>query len=137
MLYGTVAFFMILLSVMGIIHMIVFDSITYIIFPISTLVWGLYKFFKDNDDVFCRRNGVKQGWDLGWLLGLDDDNDGYYSQYDNHYYNRGGSGQNTEYTRYPQSTYRYSNPEYKKILPRCRRNSMVKTEKVKTKEETT
>jgi hypothetical protein len=132
MLYGIFAVFMILLSMMGIVHMIVFESYTYIIFPISTLVWGFYKFFKENDEEFCRRNNIEPCIDIGWLLGFGDD-DAYYTQYDS-YNNRG-------YTRYQPTThtsrYQYSDPEYKKILPRCRRNSMVKTNKVKTKEETT
>ena len=138
MLYNTFVFFMILLSVMGIVHMIAFDACTYIIFPISTLVWGIYKFFKDNDDVFCRRNGVNQGWDVGWLFGFGEDDNTYYTGYENQYYNGRGYNNSTPNTyRGQQSAYHYSNPEYKKILPRCRRNSMVTTEKVKTKEETT
>lgn len=136
MLYGIFAVFMILLSIMGIVHMIVFESYTYIIFPISTLVWGFYKFFKENDEEFCRRNNIDPGIDIGWLLGFGGD-DAYYTQYDS--YNNGGYNRSTDYTRYQPtaytSRYQYSDPEYRKILPRCRRNSMVKTDKVKTKEE--
>ena len=107
--------------------MIVFESYTYIIFPISTLVWGFYKFFKENDEEFCRRNNIDPSIDLGWLLGFEDI--GAYNQYDQ--YNRNISGRT--YHSYTPTRYNYSDPEYKKILPRCRRNSMVKTDKVKTK----
>ena len=138
MLYGIFAIFMILLSIMGIVHMIVFESYTYIIFPISTLVWGFYKFFKENDEEFCRRNNIEPDIDIGWLFGFGGD-DAYYTQYGS--YNNVGYNRSTDYTRYQPTTYtsryQYSDPEYKKILPRCRRNSMVKTDKVKTKEETT
>lgn len=134
MLYGIFAVFMILLSMMGIVHMIVFESYTYIIFPISTLVWGFYKFFKEDDEEFCRRNNIEPGIDIGWLLGFGGD-DAYYTQYGS--YNNGDYNRSTDYTRYQPTTYtsryQYSDPEYKKILPRCRRNSMVKTDKVKTK----
>lgn len=138
MLYGIFAIFMILLSIMGIVHMIVFESYTYIIFPISTLVWGFYKFFKENDEEFCRRNNIDPGIDIGWLLGFGDENEythyGQYNQYGGY-----NNTVNSDHTRYQPTTYtskyQYSDPEYRKILPRCRRNSMVKTDKVKTKEE--
>ena len=138
MLYGIFVVFMILLSIMGIVHMLVFESYTYIIFPVSTFVWGCYKFFKDNDDEFCRRNNVDPDINIGWLFGFGDDNE--YTQY-GQYNQYGGYNRNANNTRYQPTTYtsryQYSDPEYKKILPRCRRNSMVTTEKVKTKEETT
>ena len=134
MLYGTFVIFMMFLSLIGIIHMIAFEEYTYIIFPISTFVWGFYKFFKDDDYEYCRRNGLKPSSNMGWLVGLGDDDyygaDGYY---DRGYYN----GQNTQYSNHHQTvakTYRYQNPEYKKLLPRCRRNSLVTTEKIKTKQ---
>ena len=133
MLYGVFAFFMIVLSIMGIIHMVVFEAYTYIIFPISTLVWGLYKFFKENDDEYCRRNKINPNMDMGWLIGLGDDE--YYNEYNGEgYYNYYG-GNRTRVNRNSHTTSRYNcnNPEYKKILPRCRRNSIVTTEKVKTK----
>ena len=134
MLYGTFTVFMILLSVMGIIHMLAFETYTYLIFPISTLVWGFYKFFKENDDEYCRRNNVDQSTSIGWLLGFEDDYG--YTQYGNNTYYNGG-GNTTHYRSVGGQTtrYRYSDPEYKKIVPRCRKNSMVKTEKVKLKEE--
>ncbi|MBO6255580.1 MAG: hypothetical protein J6O49_18350 [Bacteroidaceae bacterium] len=139
MLYGLFAFFMILLSIMGIIHMCVLGSYTYLIFPISTLVWGFYKFFHENDEEYCRRNGVDPSLDIGWLFGLGDDETSYggynrYGQYGDHH----RPNETTISTRHRTSspTVRfYSDPEYKKILPRCRRNSMVTTEKIKTKQE--
>ena len=137
MLYGIFVFFMIVLSGFGIIHMCVMGSYTYIIFPISTLVWGLYKYFRDNDDEYCRRNNIEPGMDIGWLIGMGDDN-GTYGQYgDNSYYNGSGYTANSRHHINTGNTqhnrYQYSDPEYKKILPRCRRNSMVTTDKVKTK----
>ena len=136
MLYGIFVVFMILLSIMGIVHMVVFESYTYLLFPISTLVWGFYKFFKENDEEFCRRNNIDPDIDIGWLLGFNDDY-GYYgnNNYNNGYYNQSANSNHTRYkpTVY-NSQYHYADPEYRKILPRCRRNSMVKTEKVKTKE---
>ncbi len=136
MLYGIFTIFMILLSIMGIIHMCVFESYTYIIFPIATFVWGFYKFFKENDDEYLRRNGIKPSMDIGWLFGLDDDeyyhNSQYpgYGYYDGSNYSRANRGKHTQ----PTTKYNYSNPEYKVILPRCRRNSLVTTDKVKTKQ---
>jgi hypothetical protein len=116
--------------------MCAFDTYTYLIFPISTLIWGLYKFFKEDDDEYCRRNGIDPGIDIGWLFGSDD----YYG-YDryNNYGSYRSSNINNTTTRTNSygtcSRYSYSNPEYKTILPRCRRNSMVTTDKVKTKNE--
>ena len=138
MLYGVFVFFMIMLSAMGIIHMITFQTYTYIIFPISTLIWGLYKYFKDNDDEYCRRNGIKNSADLGWLLGIEDDDayyNRYYGQYGNgDYYNGRHNYSGKIRTNVPPTTvYHYKDPEYKKILPRCRRNSLVTTDKVKIK----
>ena len=136
MLYSVFTFFMIILSIMGIVHMVAFETYTYLIFPISTFIWGFYKFFKENDDEYCRRNNIdNSGLDVGWLLGLGDDS-GYYGQYgSNSYYD--GRGYNTyNHNAHHQVTstkYQYHDPEYKKILSRCRRNSMVTTEKVKTK----
>lgn len=135
MLYGIFTIFMILLSIMGIIHMCVFESYTYIIFPIATFVWGFYKFFKENDDEYRRRNGIKPSMDIGWLFGLDDEeyhNSQYpgYGYYDGSNYNRSSKNNYTQ----PTTKYNYSNPEYKIILPRCRRNSLVTTDKVKTKQ---
>ena len=135
MLYGIFAIFMIILSIMGIIHMCVFDSYTYLIFPLSTLVWGLYKFFRENDEEYCRRNGIKPGTGMDWLLGFDDEpyygEYNRYGQYGNNYY----PNENYIHPRHNTSTRFYSDPEYKKILPRCRRNSMVTTDKIKTKQE--
>lgn len=140
MLYGTFTVFMIFLSVMGILHMVVFEAYTYLIFPISTLVWGFYKFFKENDDEYCRRNNVDQSTSVGWLLGLEDDYGYGYGQYGQNTYYTGYGNKTTHYrnanSRPPATTkYCYQDPEYKKIVPRCRKNSMVTTEKVKLKEE--
>jgi hypothetical protein len=139
MLYGTFVIFVMLMSVIGIIHMLAFETYTYIIFPITTLVWGFYKFFKEDDDEFCRRNGVNNSSNMGWLIGLDDNED-YYGP-DGVYYGGyyGGSGYNRQDTsshhRTVAKTYNYQNPEYKKLLPRCRRNSLVTTDKFKTKQQ--
>ena len=139
MLYGCFRFFMIGMSITAIIHMLYNDSYTYIIFPISTLIWGFYSFFKNEDDEWCRRNGIKRdSW--SWLLGIDI-NDGY--DRNDYYGNRYSSGYDNYYgvpdshiRTYNQTTvnkYHYSDPEYKKILPRCRKNSIVSIEKIKTK----
>lgn len=139
MLYGTFVIFVMLMSVIGLIHMLAFETYTYIIFPISTLVWGFYKFFKEDDDEFCRRNGVNNSSNMGWLIGLDDNEDYYGAngEYYGGYY--GGSGYNRQGTsnhhRTVAKTYNYQNPEYKKLLPRCRRNSLVTTDKIKTKQQ--
>lgn len=139
MLYGTFVIFVMLMSVIGLIHMLAFETYTYIIFPITTLVWGFYKFFKEDDDEYRRRNGIKSDSNMGWLIGLDDNEDYYGSDgvYYGGYYGGGGyNGQGTSsHHRTVAKTYNYQNPEYKKLLPRCRRNSLVTTDKFKTKQQ--
>ena len=104
--------------------MTVVGSYTYIIFPISTLIWGIYKFFKDDDDDYCRINGIKRGLDAGWLLGFDDIDGENYRYYDNNHKTQ---------TKNNKTTTLYQNPEYKRIIPRCRRNYLVSIDKVKRK----
>lgn len=124
MLYGVFVFFMMLMSVMGIIHMTVVGSYTYIIFPVSTFVWGAYKFFKDDDDYYCRVNGIKGDLDSGWLFGFDDTDNANYDYYNNHYKSPIKNNKTVHF---------YQDPEYKKIIPRCKKNSLVTTDKIKIK----
>jgi hypothetical protein len=67
----------------------------------------------------------------------DEDYYGHDGVYYGGYY--GGSGYNRQDTsshhRTVAKTYNYQNPEYKKLLPRCRRNSLVTTDKFKTKQQ--
>lgn len=131
MLYGVFVFFMISLSIMGIIHMVATESYTYIIFPISMIVWGVFKYFKEDDDEYCRRNNINRDIDSGWLGG--EYADGYYDDYGAYHRDYSRTNNISIHSRPSTCNYRYSDPEYKKIAPRVKRNSIVTTEKVKTK----
>jgi hypothetical protein len=118
MLYNTFAMFMMVLSVVGILHMASTGSYTYAIFPVSSFIWGLYTLFKEDDDEYCRRNNINTDIDSGWLFWEEDYNNNPYTRNTN-----------------PRSRYNYKNPEYKKILPRCKKNSIVTTDKIKLNNE--
>lgn len=116
---------------MGIIHMVTMESYTYIIFPISTFIWGLYKYFKDDDDEWCRRNNVDNEMDMGWLMGNDDY---YYPNNNPKIYNVRNRSIQIHSSSTPRS-YVYNDPVYKKIIGKIKKNSIISTDKFKTKQE--
>ena len=126
MLYLSFRVIIFFTSVMGLINMIASDEYTYVFFPVVMMFWSLYTFFDEEDSEYRRRNGdyyeigssYGNNRDRGWLGGFDDFDyePTVYTRYDNPYYNRG---------RRSSVTTPYKNPEYKKIVKRCKRGPKI------------
>ena len=99
--------FMIILSFGGILHMLIYESYTYILFPVSTLIWSFYTLIRIDEDEYCLRNDLNSGWmrtDKRKIINY-------------------------------RERYTYKNPEYKRILSKCKKNNIVSTNKVKLNDE--
>ena len=126
MLYLSFRVIIFFTSVMGLINMIASDEYAYVFFPVVMMFWSLYTFFDEEDSEHRRRNGdyyelgssYRNNRDRGWLGGFDDFDyePTVYTRYDNPYYNRG---------RRSSVTTTYKNPEYKKIVKRCKRGPKI------------
>lgn len=92
-------------AILGLLHMITEGSFIYMFFPIAIIIWAVYTFFDENDREYLRRNGINPEA-ISWSF-----ND--YSDY-------GYVPQNTYYG------YReYSNPVYKVLKDKCKRNFKI------------
>ena len=113
----------------------------YIILPIGILIWGVYIFFKENDDNYLMSKGI----DPKRCDSLFGD---YYDDYDD-YQNQGNNGYHTnvngntitwdrvddlsntneylrDYSRYQPKTIKpWSNPSYKGLVKKCKRNFKI------------
>lgn len=133
-------------AILGLLHMITEGSFIYMFFPIAIIIWAVYTFFDENDREYLRRNGINPEA-ISWSF---NDYSDYGAVRDNHStmnrtsgdyrksypartnsssYNR-SMGTNTQYTRYvPQNTYygyrEYSNPVYKVLKDKCKRNFKI------------
>lgn len=112
----------------------------YIILPIGILIWGCYIFFKENDDSYLRSRGIDPE-NYNPLFGeyytdTHNKNDrfnkthvsGNTISWDN-VFDEGGdysSYHTSDYTRYQPKTIRpWSNPSYKGIVKKCKRNFKI------------
>lgn len=146
MLYTSFRATVMIAAILGLLHMITEGSFVYIFFPIAIIIWTVYTFFDENDREYLRRNGINLD-EISWFFS---DYSDYGAVRDNHStmnrtssdyrksypartnspsYN-GNMGADTQYTRYtPQNTcYKhrgYSNPVYKVLKDKCKRNFKI------------
>ena len=131
MLYLCFRGVMIFLSVMGLVSMMVTEDYKYVIFPISALIWSLYTFFREEDEEYRRRHGIKS---TSWFSYDDYDYYGYDQSYGRDNYS--SHNRSSSYSSYTPSR-TYSNPAYKKIVKRCKKSVNITIDKLnnKTKKE--
>lgn len=150
----TVAFF-------AMIHMVVSEQWAYIILPIGILIWGIFKFFDENDRKYLEGMGIDP----------DEFNAFFPDYYDNYSYNRthrnvkypinndvANAQKNTIVWNSPTddirrkntvNTYsggfnrsdffpqrRRNNPQYKGMVDKCKRNFKITVEEKKLEDET-
>ena len=152
MLYNNFIVCMMVCSLMSLLCMLDSGDYKYIILPIGILIWGIFKFFDDDDREYLRRNGINP----------DEFNAFFPDYYDTNYYNHSHhsthSSSSNGYTknentitwdspsdvrRESPSTYggfssgsdsyysrrRYQNPTYKSIVSKCKRNFKITVDK--------
>jgi hypothetical protein len=138
-------------AILGLLHMIAEGSFVYMFFPIAIIIWAVYTFFDENDREYLRINGIDPD-EISWFFPdysdygavrdkhstmnrtSGDYRRSYSARTNNSSYN-GNMGANTQYTRYaPQNTYYgYSNPVYKALKDKCKRNFKITVFKEKVK----
>lgn len=142
MLYNSFRATIMSAAILGFLHMIVEGSFVYIFFPIAIIVWVIYSFFDENDREYLRRNGIDPD-EISWFF---PDYEYYGAVRDNHcpmnrtsseyrrsYPARTNSSSysgNTNTDRYaPPYSYGtyigYSNPAYKALKDKCKRNFKI------------
>ena len=141
MLYNCFRVAVMLAAIMGTLHMLSEEKYLYIFFPLAIIVWGVYTIFDENDREYLRRNGIDAD-EISWFfpsyeyygLVVDENprksntfNDGHHRTYPA----RSGGYNNTasNYNRYKPKVTEYSNPEYKKLKDKCKRNFKITIEK--------
>ena len=143
MLYTSFRATVMVAAILGLLHMITEGSFVYMFFPIAIIIWAVYTFFDENDREYLRRNGIDPD-EISWFFpdysdyGAVRDNHSTMNRTSGNYrksypartnsssYN-GNMGADTQYTRYtPQNTYYgYSNPVYKALKDKCKRNFKI------------
>jgi len=143
MLYTSFRATIMVAAILGLLHMIAEGSFIYIFFPIAIIIWAIYTFFDDNDREYLRRNGIDPD-EISWFFPEYSD---YGAVRDNHstmnrtrgdyrrsypartssYNSNRSVNAATQYARYtPQNTYYgYSNPVYKALKDKCKRNFKI------------
>jgi hypothetical protein len=121
---------------MGFISMTSSGNDKYIIFPIAMFIWVIYTFFDEDDKEYKRRHGIKSNSWFGW----DDYGEyGYYGADGNYYNGRGYHSSHNAPTRNSKPVtpkiIGVSEPEYKRIVKRCRKSVNITIDKVNPKEE--
>lgn len=144
MLYTSFRVAVMTTAFLGLLHMLAEGSFIYIFFPIAIIIWAIYSFFDENDREYLRRNGVdpdEVSWffpeycDYGTHRTTYQTSGNYRKSYParNNYSHNNNVGINEDYNRYaPQ--YPYSNPIYRKLKDKCKRNfkiTIFKEEEIK------
>ncbi len=121
---------MMVCAFMGLITMINQEQYTYIIFPISMLIWGWFSFFDPEDREYLRRNGIDP--DSFSALFPDDDpynskhhirtNDSYCNGYGSRYNYKQYTPQNPPYN---ESNKKLNRLEYKAVSKKCKRSFKI------------
>lgn len=160
MLYNNFIICIMSCAFIAMINMIYDQHWRYILLPIGILIWGCYKFFKENDRNYLKSMGIDPDEEDSWsdfFFGRD------YTEYNGYNYNNTprrngntvtwdnnssrrvednfdsnlfGSGSTSDYTRYQPTTYRrnWQDPRYKGIVKKCKRNFIITVEKNDKKE---
>lgn len=147
MLYTSFRATVMIAAILGLLHMIAEGSFVYMFFPIAIIIWAVYTFFDENDREYLTRNGIDPD-EISWFF---PDYEDYGAVRDNHSpmnrtsgdnrrstYN-GGMSANAQYSRYapqyPFGGYKgYSDPVYKVLKDKCKRNFKITISKEKVTE---
>lgn len=143
MLYNNFIICMMTCAFFALLNMIDNHEWQYIILPIGILIWGIFKFFDENDREYLRRLGIDPN---EFNAFFPDDYDGKYRIY-NHTNTPRKEGNTitwnreddfdgdlfrhqTEHTRYQPTTQTYNrgtwqNPLYKGMVNKCKRNFKI------------
>jgi hypothetical protein len=133
------------LAFFAMINMIVNEHWTYIILPIGILIWGIFKFFDDNDREYLTKMGI----DPDEFNAFFPD---YYGNYNRHREtykgntNNGAVNGNTiTWDRFQKpndindgffhQVYPRKNPAYKGMVKKCKRNFKITVEEKKVENE--
>ena len=155
MLYTSFRATVMVAAILGLLHMIAEGSFIYVFFPIVIIIWAIYTFFDENDREYLRRNGIDPD-EISWFFPEYSD---YGAVRDNHStmnrtsgdYRRsypartnsssynGSMSADAQYARYaPRNTYYgYSNPVYKALKDKCKRNFKITVSKEEVTENDT
>lgn len=143
MLYTSFRATVMIAAIFGLLHMIAEGSFIYMFFPIAIIIWAIYTFFDENDREYLRRNGIDPD-EISWFF---PDYEDYGAVRDKHStmnrkssstYN-GSMSANAQYSRYapqyPFGGYKgYSDPVYKVLKDKCKRNFKITISKEKVTE---
>lgn len=139
MLYNNFIVCMMTCAFIALLRMIDNQDWEYIILPIGILIWGIFKFFDEDDREWLRRRGIDPD-DFSWFFSDDFDDNGRYPINVNQTRGNtitwdrvedGYNPSNSDHTRYMpnSSTYRthvgWQNPAYKGIVKKCKRNFKI------------
>ena len=134
-------------SVFAVLLMLARDDLEYIIIPIGVIIWGLFKFFDDNDRKYLRSRGIDPDEFDAFFLDYYDNtysNSHHHRTYDSH--TSGVRSGNTITWDSPSDvrrespmyggrtdsyyeTRRYQNPVYKGLVKKCKRNFKITVDK--------
>jgi hypothetical protein len=156
MLYTSFRATVMIAAILGLLHMIAEGSFIYMFFPIAIIIWAIYTFFDENDREYLRRNGIDPD-EISWFFPEYSDygavrdkhstmnrtsgdyrRRSYPTRTTNSSYN-GSMSADAQYARYaPQGSYygyrEYSNPVYKVLKDKCKRNFKITISKEKVTE---
>lgn len=158
MLYTSFRATVMVAAILGLLHMIAEGSFIYIFFPIVIIIWAIYTFFDENDREYLRRNGIDPD-EISWFFPEYSDygavrnnhstmnrtsgdyRRSYPARTNNSSYN-GSMSADVQYARYaPQGSYygyrEYSNPVYKALKDKCKRNFKITVSKEEATENDT
>lgn len=118
---------MITCAIFSMYHMVINDNMEYIILPIGIVIWGGYKFFRENDRDFLIGHGINP-----------DDINAFFPDYDVDYKRHNihtNANNNTWKNEYNSSRkqssaswWNINNSEYKTIIKKCKRNFKITVE---------
>ena len=155
MLYNTFKVTLVIAAALGLLHMISEEHYVYIFFPIAIIIGVVFTFFDSNDREYLRRNGIDPdeiSWffpdysDYGAVRGgsypLNETSSSHQRTYPARTNNSWDNSADAQYARYgPHNQYGYgyrgySNPEYKKLKDKCKRNFKITISKDTETDET-
>ena len=131
-------------SIFALLLMIAKDDFEYIILPIGILIWGIFKFFDEDDRKYLEERGIDP----------DEFNAFFPNEYDNTYNNHHRTysprnnyvgNSNTITWNSPSDVRReqndgffksrgYQNPVYKELVKKCKRNFKITVDKLEKNE---
>lgn len=155
MLYTSFRVTVMIAAILGLLHMIAEGSFVYVFFPIAIIIWAVYTLFDENDKEYLRRNGIDPD-EISWFFpdyadygavrdshnSMNRTSGGYgkshQSRINGSTYN-GSMSADAQYSRYapqyPFGGYKgYSDPVYKVLKDKCKRNFKITISKEKITE---